>query len=66
MKSLKKKRVRRKSSLAALPQESVSEIRGMLKDAKLSFRAEPPPSAIPKKIHPRRPLPAIPDDNSDP
>jgi hypothetical protein len=55
-----------KGDRAALPEETVSEIRGELKDAKLNLRAAPPIPPTPKKIHPRRPLPTVPDDPSGP
>lgn len=64
MGSRMKKRPAKKTRRGIVPEKPVSTISAPLKEAKLCFQDLPPSPPGPKKIHPRRQLPTIPDDNS--
>lgn len=55
-----------KSGRAGVPVEPLSEIRGVLKDAKINLFDKPRSLPVSKKIHARRPLPLVPDKKSVP
>jgi len=56
-------RTRRESRRPIDPAPGVVEISGRLIEASVTQRSEPPSPAVPKKIHRRRSLPPVPNDD---